>query len=149
MNNFRWGLLFVSSLACASCKKNVGDNSLTGQLVGSWNWVLQHNNGIYSGNFTGNPFGDSSTPASTHIREVLTFTADGKWSVVRNGQFFEGGTCKIDSLQTPAGWLVPALDLVKSNGADSLVNHVIRNDTLIISNMLITTVGVDRIYVKQ
>ncbi len=57
------------------------DTMTTGSLTGTWNWVLQYNNGFYSGNFTGNLTGDTLTPGSTGISETLTFSPDGEYTV--------------------------------------------------------------------
>ena len=150
-------LLFLVFLACASCKKNAqqpGDpaNTMVQQLLGTWNWVLQYNNGIYSGTFTGNPTGDSLTPASTGIHETLTFNTHSQWIVVQNGATVVEGSYKIASIDAPgpAGAARPllALDLMRPGKPDSLVNHVIYQDTLVISNMLINPVGVNRVYVR-
>ena len=139
-------LLLLGFLSCVACNKDARYQR-TG-LVGSWNWVLQYNNGISSGSFSGNPTGDSLTPASTGIRETLQFFADGQWTDTRNGVIFGMGTYKIDTIFTPA-WPVAALDLVRADGTDSFVNHVIRGDTLTISDMKVVTVDFNRVYVKQ
>jgi len=145
-------LLLVFFIGSAGCKKsNAGTESNTTnstQLIGSWNWVMTYNNGISSGNFAGNPFGDTSTPASTGVQQLLTFTTYGSWNLTQNNAPFEQGTFKIDTLFSPGG-PIAMLDLIQIGGADSIVNHVLRNDTLILSNPHIVTVGRNWVYIRN
>ena len=125
---------------------------MTQQLIGTWTWVIQVNDGIYTGGYTGNPLGDTLTPGSTGIQETLTFDAGHEWIVTRNGQVAVTGMYKIDTLAIPmpAGATNPflALDLMRPGEPDSVVNHVVYGDTLAISNMAIGSVGVVRVYVR-
>jgi hypothetical protein len=146
-------LLLAFFIGSAGCKKNnAGTESNTTlnstQLIGSWNWVMTYNNGVSSGNFAGNPFGDTSTPASTGVQQILTFTTNGTWNLTENKAPFEQGTFKIDTLFSPDG-PIAMLDLIQIGGADSMVNHALRNDTLILSNPHIVTVGRNWVYIKN
>ena len=71
--------LFIGSAGCKKSNADAGSNGTLNstQLIGTWNWVMTYNNGISSGNFAGNPFGDTSTPASTGVQQLLTFTTVG------------------------------------------------------------------------
>jgi hypothetical protein len=147
-------------IASASCKKSSAGNqhpettsdSLIAPLLGSWNWVLTVNNGFSSGNFTGDPFGDSTTPASTGITQTLTFNPDDSWFLVQNNSGLANGTFKITQVINPGGSLnegpLLMLDLISAGGKDSIVNHCISHDTLVISDPLIVTVGRNWVYVR-
>jgi len=151
MLQYRYLTLGFAFFICLSCRKNNSQNYVTNPLlaplIGSWNWVIQHNNGIYSGNFTGNPFGDTLTPANTGISETLRFYANGEWTLLQNGVRVSSGIYKIKTALTPGG-PVNMLDIVKAGESDSLVNHVVYKDTLTISNPRIVTVGFNRVYVR-
>ena len=142
--------LFIGSAGCKKSNADAGSNGTLNstQLIGTWNWVMTYNNGIYSGNFAGNPTGDTSTPASTGVQQLLTFTTSGTWNLTQNNVPFEQGTFKIDTLFSPGG-PIAMLDLIQHGGADSMVNHVVRNDTLILSNPHIITVGRNWVYIRS
>lgn len=151
MPQYRYLILGFAFFICFSCKKDNSQNNaldpLLDPLMGNWNWVIQHNNGIYTGGFTGNPFGDTLTPANTGISETLSFYANGEWTLLHNGLKVGSGIYKINQALTPGG-PVNMLDIIKAGGTDSLVNHTVYKDTLIISNPKIITVGFNRVYVR-
>lgn len=152
MHRLRWLLLLIVPAVIYSCKKgssvSVRSLPINAQLTGSWNWVLRYNNGISTGNYTGNPTGDSLTPANTGIHQTLNFSPDGTWNLVQNGTTTEQGNYKIDSALTPDG-PIPFLDLIRAGSStDSLVNHDIHGDTLVLSKPLIDSVGMNYVYVR-
>jgi hypothetical protein len=149
-------ILFVVLLAgLAGCKKNSTGtqhsgtlaDSISCTLIGSWNWVLTYNNGVYSGDYTGSYTADSSTPATTGIHQLLTFNTDATWTLVQNNRTIEQGTFKIDTLISPEG-PDPMLDLIRTAGQDSMLNHLIQNDTLILSNPHVVGASRNWVYVK-
>ena len=153
MPRHSWPLvLLLTFIGLGGCKKDNSANSAlngsTASLVGSWDWVLSYNNGISSGNYMGDPTGDSLTPASTGIYQTLTFNADWSWKLVQNGSLIGIGVFKMDTLFSPGG-PIAMLDLIRLGGGDSIVNHVIVNDTLVISNPMIVSVGVNKVYVRE
>jgi hypothetical protein len=143
------GVLFLG------CSKNHSTGTtIHSDVVGSWRWVMQHNDGDWAGNWSGPPLGDTLTPQSTGILEVLNLNANGTYAVVDNGRTVQSGLFHFDTLVSPGGPVGGAgpflvLAFVKPGQPDSLVNHWISGDTLFTDSMVITTVGVERTYVRS
>ena len=80
-------LIGVLFLGCTK-QHSTGTTGTTvhSDVVGSWRWVMQHNDGDWAGNWSGPPLGDTLTPQSTGIQEVLNLNANGTYSVVDNGR---------------------------------------------------------------
>lgn len=147
--------LLVAGLCLSSCRKS-GAPVSTGvpSLEGNWRWVIQYNDGMFSGNYTGNPTGDTLTPQSTGVQEFLNMTADGSYAVVDNGATVQSGWYKIDTMIVPGplngGGAIGFLAFVRPGQPDSLVNHAIYGDTLAIFTMQLPPngPGIMRKYVK-
>ena len=149
-------LIALITATIISCKKtsSTGTQPTSGNidsaLAGSWWWILTVNNGITSGNWSGNPTGDSVTPSSSGIYDILTFNANGTWSLTQNNDQVSQGTFKADNLLFPAGILTGLeLDLTPTNGKDSILNFTLSHDTLTLSQPKIDSVGRNWIYVRS
>ena len=126
------------------------NDSLAGgcSIIGSWRWILQYNDGNYSGNLSSFPGPDSLTPQNTGLEKTLIFYSDSVWSLVINGNITAGGRFSFKQILTPA-WPITVLDLMNQNGQDSLVNHTLGCDTLSTSNILIVDTQMVNVYIRE
>jgi hypothetical protein len=151
-----YALLLASLIGWTACQKltpvassaNQTTSTSTPTLIGTWDWVLTHNGGVSSGAWTGSPFGDSTTPINTGIQQVLTFNADSTWTLLQNTALIEQRTFKMGTLLSPEG-PIAMLDIIRTGGTDSLVNHTLSQDTLGIFNPQIDSVARIWIYVRH
>ena len=75
-------ICLVFALLLVGCKKDnkqPTDSNDKNALIGQWNWVLQFDDGFYSGNATSDPAVDSLTPANTGIHQTLIFRENNTW----------------------------------------------------------------------
>lgn len=134
---------FVMAAICtilifSSCKKEV--NSTT--IAGKWIWTIQ-----YSDNPAYN-----STPQSTGIQEIISFSTNGTYSLTQNSIVVNSGTYKTSSATSTGGDKVSSVLYSNNRVTDSVAYYVITNtnDSLIFSHDLIGTVGSgSRHYGKQ
>ena len=137
--------------ALAGCTKS-RQTTAPSTLVGNWRWVMQVNDGMSTGTYTGPPLGDTLTPQSTGIQRTLTFNPDWSYAVVDNGQRVESGMYRFDTLIAPGPMNGPNIILflafVRPGLPDSVVNHGLSGDTLVTMTAEITSVGVASIYVR-
>lgn len=105
---------------------------MSAKITGNWQWKIQYSN---NPNF-------NTTPASTGIQEILTFSSNGNYTLTQNGSMVQSGTYKTTVSNTPAG-KVSTLLYSNSRVSDSLAYYDINNNrsNLIFSNDLSGTAG--------
>ena len=121
--------LFFFFILNASCNKDSGQPNLAGQ----WIWTIQ---------YADNPAYDS-TPQSTGIRETLSFTTDGNYSLTQNGVVTNSGTYKTSTAKNTSGQNIPDILYTNTRVTDSVAYYSLenKNDSLFFTYDLIGTVG--------
>ncbi len=91
---------------------------------------------------TDNPY-YSSTPQSTGINEILTFTSTGTYKIAQNGTVVNNGTYKTITAKSAAGQTVMGISYTNSRVSDSTEYYYLANsnDSLFFAHDLIGTVG--------
>ena len=121
--------LFFFFILNASCNKDSSQPNLAGQ----WIWTIQ---------YADNPAYDS-TPQSTGIRETLSFTTDGNYSLTQNGVVTNSGTYKTSTAKNTSGQNIPDILYTNTRVTDSVAYYSLenKNDSLFFTHDLIGTVG--------
>ena len=120
---------FLICLLFFSCKKNSTQNP----LIGQWVWTLEMPDNPYY--FT--------TPQSTGVNEILTFTSTGDYNIADNGTVVNFGTYKTITAKSTAGQNVLGITYTNSRVSDSTDYYYLANgnDSLFFVHDLIGTVG--------
>jgi hypothetical protein len=121
-------LLIVTSL-CFSCKKE----STPAKLTGQWIWTIQYaNNPAYN-----------STPQSTGIQEILSFSDNNDYALTQNGIVTNAGTYHLSAARSTSGQTVSSVYYTNARVTDSVAYYTLtnNNDSLFFTYDLIGTIG--------
>jgi hypothetical protein len=123
--------LLVFLAAIPGCSKSAKTPNQD-ELIGNWNWVLQHVGALQI----------TQTPQNTGIQEQLQFGSDNKWSRVQNDTLIKSGSYRLTYSKNDRGEKKNTIHFEERNSTNITTKYyTVKNDTLSFENSPMAVIG--------